>query len=143
MSRMRDRFEIRSYDHGEQNARQSCMMHEGTGFMTGTPQPWPQVYDPLHNATLSTLCAALPVVVLLGALAFLHMKAHWAALLGLGSALLVAIFVFGMPPQRAMASAAFGAAYGLLPIGWIILNVIFLYNLTQQKGLFEVLKESL
>src|SRR5688500_10933612 len=111
--------------------------------MTQTQQAWSQVYDPLHNAALSTLCAALPIVILLGALAFLHMKAHWAALLGLASALVVAIFVFGMPAKTALAGAGYGAAYGLLPIGWIILNVIFLYNLTQQKGLFDILKESL
>ena len=108
-----------------------------------THQPWSQVYDPLNNPTLSTLLAALPVVVLLGTLALGHIKAHWAALLGLASALIIAIGVFHMPTHKAAAAAAFGAAYGLLPIGWIILNVIFLYTLTQQKGLFDVLKESL
>jgi lactate permease len=104
---------------------------------------WPQVYDPLGNPALSTLLAALPVVVLLGALGVFRMKAHTAALLGLASALAVAIVVFGMPARLALATAALGAAYGLLPIGWIILNVIFLYQLTQQRGLFTVLRESI
>lgn len=104
---------------------------------------WSQVYDPLGSAVLSTLVAALPVVVLLGALAFLHMRAHVAALLGLATALVIAIVVFGMPASMALATAAFGAAYGLLPIGWIILNVIFLYQLTQQRGLFTILRESI
>jgi lactate permease len=104
---------------------------------------WPQVYDPLGSPALSTLLAALPVVVLLGALGVFRMKAHTAALLGLASALAVAVVVFGMPARLALATAAFGAAYGLLPIGWIILNVIFLYQLTQQRGLFTILRESI
>lgn len=104
---------------------------------------WPQVYDPLGSPALSTLVAAVPVVVLLGALGVFRMKAHTAALLGLASALAVAILVFGMPPRMALATAAFGAAYGLLPIGWIILNVIFLYQLTHQRGLFTILRESI
>ena len=104
---------------------------------------WPQVYDPLGNAALSTLFAALPVVVLLGSLAFFKLQAHVAALLGLVSALLVAIVVFGMPASLAGATAVYGAAYGLMPIGWIILNVIFLYQLTNERGLFATLRGSI
>jgi len=104
---------------------------------------WPQVYDPLGSPALSTLVAALPVAVLLGALGVFRMKAHAAALLGLASALAVAVAAFGMPARLALATAAFGAAYGLLPIGWIIVNVIFLYQLTQQRGLFTVLRNSI
>jgi lactate permease len=104
---------------------------------------WPQAYDPLGSPALSTALAALPVVVLLGALAFLRLRAHVAALLGLAVALAVAVLAFGMPARMALASAAFGAAYGLLPIGWIILNVIFLYQLTQERGLFTILRESI
>src|SRR5687767_7282117 len=104
---------------------------------------WAQVYDPLQNAALSTLFAALPVVVLLGSLAFLKIEAHLAALLGLVSALVVATLVFGMPVSLAGATAGYGAAYGLLPIGWIILNVIFLYQLTNDRGLFTTLRESI
>ena len=104
---------------------------------------WPQVYDPLQNVYLSTILAALPVVVLLGGLAFLKLQAHIAALLGLVSALVVAVVVFGMPASLAGATAVYGAAYGLLPIGWIILNVIFLYQLTNERGLFATLRGSI
>lgn len=101
---------------------------------------WSQVYDPLGRPALSTGLAALPVVVLLGGLALLRMKAHWAALAGLATALAVAVVGFGMPAGKAAAAAGLGAAFGLLPIGWIILNVIFLYQLTEQRGFFETLK---
>ena len=104
---------------------------------------WPQVYDPLNNPALSTICAALPVVVLLGSLAFMKVQAHVAAVLGLVSALAVATLVFGMPWGLAGATAVYGAAYGLMPIGWIILNVIFLYQLTHERGLFTVLRGSI
>jgi len=104
---------------------------------------WSQIYDPVGNATLSTLWAALPVVVLLGTLGLFRVSAHMAALLGLTTSLIVAIGIFGMPTEMALATAGFGAAYGLFPIGWIVLNVIFLYQLTMARGLFTVLRESI
>ncbi len=104
---------------------------------------WTQVYTPLGNLYLSALVAALPVVVLLGSLAFFHVKAHVAAIYGLVVALLVAIFVYGMPGQTAAATALYGAAFGLLPIGWIILNAIFVYDLSVKAGKFEVVKETI
>ena len=104
---------------------------------------WQQVYDPLNSAVLSTLLAAIPIVVLLGTLAFLRMAAHWAAILGLVSALLIAILVFGMPSSMALGSAGLGALFGLLPIGWIVLNIIFLYQLTKDKGYFKVLQDNI
>jgi lactate permease len=106
-------------------------------------EPWPQNYDPLGNAVLSTIVAALPIVALLGAIAFLHIRIHLAALLGLAIALAVALFIYHMPFQAAAATTFYGAAYGLFPIGWIILNLIFLYQLTVKKGWFEVLRDSL
>ncbi len=104
---------------------------------------WLQSYDPLGNPFLSTVVAALPVVVLLGAIGVLQIRIHIAALLGLFVALAVAMFVYRMPVSAALASAGYGATYGLLPIGWIILNLIFLYQLTVKKGLFDVLREHL
>jgi lactate permease len=104
---------------------------------------WTQVYTPLGNLYLSALVAALPVVVLLGALAFFHVKAHWAALLGLAMALGTAILVYGMPGQMAFATALHGAAYGLFPIGWIVINAIFIYDITVKTGKFEVLKQTI
>ena len=105
--------------------------------------PWSQVYDPLGHVWLSTLFAALPIAVLLGALAVFKIKAHNAALLALATSLLIAIVIFGMPTRMALGSLLLGAAYGLFPIGWIILNVIFLYQLTKERGLFDVLRHSI
>jgi len=105
--------------------------------------PWPQGYDPMGHWWLSTVLAALPVVVLLGSLALLHMKAHYAALLGLATSILCAVGIFHMPGQLAAKTAVYGTIYGFLPIGWIILNVIFMYQLTCDAGLFKVLQESL
>jgi lactate permease len=105
--------------------------------------PWSQIYDPFGSLWLSTLVAAIPVVVLLGTLAVLKWHAHTAAIAGLVSALVVAIGAFHMPPAMALATAGYGAAYGLLPIGWIVVNVIFLYQLTNDRGLFTVLRESI
>ena len=106
-------------------------------------KPWAQNYDPTGSWWLSTLIAALPIVVLLGTLALLHIKAHFAALLGLGTALVTAVFIFHMPARLAATTAVFGAGYGLFPIGWIILNVIFLYRMTLLTGRFKVLQESM
>jgi lactate permease len=104
---------------------------------------WSQIYDPLNNAWLSTFIAALPVIVLLGALGIFRVQAHVAALLGLAVALASAVFVFRMPVEMAGKTALLGAAFGLLPIGWIILNIIFLYRLTERLGLFKVLQDSI
>ena len=104
---------------------------------------WFLNYDPLHNAALSTLVAAIPIIVLLGSIAFLKIRIHLAALLGLLVAALIAWGVYGMPANSTLASTFYGAAYGLFPIGWIILNLIFFYQLTVNKGLFKVLRSHL
>lgn len=105
--------------------------------------PWSQRYDPTGHWWLSTILAALPIIVLLGSLALGHVKAHYAALAGLAAALLTAIFAFHMPARLAAATAVYGAGYGLFPIGWIVLNVIFMYQLTVESGQFNILQHSL
>lgn len=104
---------------------------------------WQQAYDPTGHWWLSTLFAALPVVVLLGAMAILHLKAHTAAVIGLLTALTIAIAVYHMPVRIALTTTAYGAGYGLFPICWIILPVIFLYQLTVKTGRFTALQGSL
>ena len=101
---------------------------------------WSQNYAPLGGLALSTLVAALPVVVLLGLLAFWHVRAHLAAMAALALALLTAIVAYGMPAPLALAAAGYGAAFGLLPIGWLILNAIFIYQLSVETGQFKVLQ---
>ena len=105
---------------------------------------WNQEYTPVaNNLWLSAVVAGLPVVVLLGLIAFTRIKAHISALLGLATALIVAILVYQMPTPLAFMAAIHGACYGLLPIGWIVLNAIFLYDLTVASGDFEILKQSI
>jgi lactate permease len=104
---------------------------------------WSQTYDPLGSPLLSTLVAAIPVAVLLSTLGLLRFKAHTAALLGLASAALIAVFVFGMPGTMAAEALGLGVLYGFYPIGWIVNNVMFLYSLTNEAGLFLVLRESI
>ncbi|MDI6869715.1 MAG: L-lactate permease, partial [Coprothermobacterota bacterium] len=105
--------------------------------------PYAQVYDPTGISLLSTLLAALPIVVLLGGLAFLRLKAHLAALAGLLTSMLIAIAIFRMPAAKAFMAAGYGAVYGIFPIGWIILNAIFLYELCLEKGYIQVLRENM
>ena len=104
---------------------------------------WMQGYNPAGLWQLSTLIAALPIVVLLGAMAILRLKAHIAAIAGLATALVAAIVLFHMPARLAFTAAAFGAGYGLFPICWIILPIIFLYDLTVRTGRFVTLQQSL
>jgi lactate permease len=105
--------------------------------------PWHQQYDPFHNVLLSTLVAAVPVVLLLTSIAILRIRIHFSALLGLGCALAVALWAYRMPAGLAGASAVYGVLFGLFPIGWVVLHVIFFYQLTVKRGLFDILRESL
>jgi lactate permease len=104
---------------------------------------WNQVYDPLNQQVLSTAVAAIPVVTLLVLLASGKVKAHISALIALAAAILVATVVFTMPTGHAIRATLLGIATGLFPIGWIVLNVIFLYRLTVEKGVFETLQQTI
>src|SRR3954468_21382217 len=103
---------------------------------------WLQDYDPLHGA-LSVVVAALPLVLLLGLLASRRVSAHVAALTRLAGAPLVVVLVLGMPAGMAARAAVLGAGYGLFPIGWIVLNVMFLYRLTSERGVFIALQNAI
>ena len=103
---------------------------------------WTQNYDPTGSTLLSTLLAAAPIVMLLGLLALAGWSAPRAAAAGLATALAVAVFVYGMPVRAAAAAAMAGAVFGLFPIGWIVLNAVFLYALTVRSGQFEIVKQS-
>ena len=103
---------------------------------------WTQVYDPLHNWILSTLVAALPILVLFGLLAGLRLKPHWCAIAGAGTAVLVAVVVFGMPVSLAGMSFLYGVGFGVLKIAWIVLAAVYLYDISVFTGQFEIMKES-
>src|SRR5690242_16534299 len=104
---------------------------------------WNQIYNPLGNSFLSTCAAALPVVTLLVLIASNKVKAHIAAIVALIVANLVAIVIFTMPADMSLRATVLGAVTGFFPIGWIVLNVIFLYRLTVEKGVFEILQNTI
>jgi lactate permease len=103
---------------------------------------WNQIYDPLGHWWLSTLVAALPVIVLLGLLAGFKVRAHLCAIAGAATAILCAILVFHMPTQMAVSSFLYGSAYGLLKIVWIVIAAVFLYDISVETGQFEIMKQS-
>src|SRR3974390_32296 len=104
---------------------------------------WNQIYNPLGNTALSTCAAALPVVTLLVLIASNKVKAHIAAVIALIVANLVAIVIFTMPADMSLRATVLGAVTGFFPIGWIVLNVIFLYRLTVERGVFETLQTTI
>ena len=105
--------------------------------------PWSQNYSPVGGVGVSALIAVLPVTVLLALLAFWHVRAHRAAFVALLVAGAIAVFVYGMPVKLAVAAAGYGAAFGLLPIGWLLLNAIFIYQLSVETGEFVVLQKQI
>jgi lactate permease len=104
---------------------------------------WTQIYDPLGHWWLSTLVAALPIIVLFSLLAGLRVKPHWCAIAGAVTAVLVAISFFKMPPALAAMSFAYGVAFGVLKIAWIVLAAVYLYDISVETGQFEIMKESI
>jgi lactate permease len=104
---------------------------------------WNQIYDPLGNATLSTIAAALPVVTLLVLIASGKVKAHIAAVIALIVANIITILIYSMPATMSVKASLLGVVVGFFPIGWIVLNVIFLYRVTVETGRFELLKRAI
>jgi len=104
---------------------------------------WTQVYDPLGHWWLSTLVAALPIIVLFTLLAGLRVKPHWCAIAGAGTAVLVGILIFHMPLILAASAFGYGVAYGVLKIAWIVLAAVYLYDISVETGQFEIMKESI
>jgi lactate permease len=104
---------------------------------------WNQIYNPLGNAALSTVAAALPVVTLLVLIASGRVKAHIAAVIALIVANIITIFIYTMPAAMSVKASLLGVVVGFFPIGWIVLNVIFLYRITVETGRFELLKRAI
>jgi lactate permease len=103
---------------------------------------WTQVYDPLNNWLLSTLVAALPIVVLLGLLGGFRVKPHWCAIAGAVTAVLVAVTIFRMPFVLAGMSFLYGVGFGIVKIAWIVLAAVYLYDISVDTGQFEIMKDS-
>src|SRR6202790_3372081 len=103
---------------------------------------WTQIYDPLGHWWLSTLVAALPIIILFSLLAGLKVKPHWCAIGGAATAVAVAIIFFKMPPVLAALSFGYGVAFGDLKIAWIALAAVYLYDISVETGQFEIMKES-
>src|ERR1035438_108025 len=104
---------------------------------------WTQIYDPFGHWWLSTLVAALPIIILFGLLAGLKVKPHWCAIAGASTAVAVAILFFKMPLPLAAISFGYGVAFGILKIAWIVLAAVYLYDISVETGQFEIMKESI
>ena len=104
---------------------------------------WNQIYNPLDNTVLSTIAAAIPVITLLVLIASGRVKAHIAAIIAVIVTNLITIFVFTMPANMSIRASLLGIVAGFFPIGWIVLNVIFLYRLTVEKGVFQTLQTTI
>ncbi|STQ72039.1 L-lactate permease [Hafnia alvei] len=106
-------------------------------------QVWQQVYDPIGNIWLSSLIAALPILFFFFALIKLKLKGYVAATITVGIALLVALFFYQMPADRAFASVIYGFFYGLWPIAWIIIAAVFVYKISVKTGQFDIIRSSI
>jgi len=111
--------------------------------MPGETAMWDQIYNPLGNAALSTIAAAVPVVTLLVLIASGKVKAHLAAIIALIVANVITIAIFTMPANMSIRASLLGVVIGFFPIGWIVLNVIFLYRITVETGRFELLQRAI
>ena len=104
------------------------------------PTPWPQPLDPLHSVTGSALAAALPLLVVLVLMGILRKSGLFASLCGLAATILLAALIWHMPLPLLVGSLGFGAVYAIWPILWMVFTALWLYNLTQDTGNFELLR---
>ena len=104
---------------------------------------WDQVYTPVGGSLAASACvAALPIVVMLISLGVLRISAWKSALLGLGTVIIIAGTVYGMPLPLLASATLYGAAFGLFPIAWIVFWAVALYRLTVETGQFQIIKDS-
>ncbi|MBK5272277.1 MAG: lactate permease LctP family transporter [Bacteroidia bacterium] len=101
---------------------------------------WTQVIDPFNSITFSALVAIVPILIIFWALIIKKMKGYKASLIAVVVAILISIFIYGMPAKLALLSTANGALYGLFPICWIVITAVFLFNITVKSGQFEIIK---
>ena len=106
-------------------------------------QVWVQNYNPLGNAVLSTVVAALPVTVLFYLLAVKKLAAHWSAVWAFVCGVAVALAAFRMPPAMLAAAVGDGFVYAAIRIAWILIAAVFIYDLTVESGHFETIKASI
>jgi lactate permease len=104
---------------------------------------WTQVYDPFGHWWLSTLVAAIPILLLLTLLAGFKVPPHLCAIAGAAAAVIIAIVAFGMPARLAVVSFLYGGAFGFLKIVWIVIAAVFLYDISVDTGQFEIMKQSI
>ncbi len=104
---------------------------------------WTQVYDPFGHWWLSTLVAAIPILLLLTLLAGFRVRPHLCAISGAAAAIIIAIVAFGMPARLAVISFLYGGAFGFLKIIWIVIAAVFLYDISVDTGQFEIMKQSI
>ena len=106
-------------------------------------ETWIQNYTAVGGSLYLTAAAALlPIVFFFAALTVLKLKGYVAGFFTLLISILVAIFAFGMPAGMALSSAAYGFAYGLWPIAWIIVTAVYLYKITVKTGQFDIIRSS-
>ena len=105
---------------------------------------WEQNYTPVaESLSASTIVAAIPLVILFVMLGVMRKPGWIAGLSALGAAVLLAVGIYGMPVPQAGMSMVNGAAFGLFPIGWIVIASLILYHVTVETGKFEIIKDSI
>lgn len=107
--------------------------------MNSSSAVWPQPLDPLHSLALSALAAAVPLIIVLFVMGALRKSGLLASCCGLAAAALLALFMWRMPADFVLWSTVYGMIYALWPILWIVFGALWLYNLAQDTGAFQLL----